>query len=90
MNRALCLVLLVLSSTAPLAAEKRKPAPPQGAKASATEDRGEIVFRANCSRCHQEPEQLGPRITGTVLLHMRVRASLSAADEKSLRHYLAP
>jgi cytochrome c5 len=51
---------------------------------------GERKFQANCSRCHDAPEQLSPRITGTVLRHMRVRASLSAEDEREILRYLAP
>jgi cytochrome c5 len=66
----------------------------QPAKAAAhrvaTEDAGERMFRENCSRCHNAPEELSPRITGTVVLHMRVRASLSAADQRAILHYLAP
>lgn len=51
---------------------------------------GELAFERNCSRCHQAPDQLSPRITGTVLMHMRTRANLSAADEKLIREFLAP
>jgi cytochrome c5 len=54
------------------------------------EDQGERKFRQNCSRCHNAPEELPTRVTGTVLLHMRVRASLSAADERAILRYLAP
>jgi mono/diheme cytochrome c family protein len=53
-------------------------------------DRGERAFRANCSRCHNPPEQLSPRITGTVLRHMRVRALLSPQDERDILKYLTP
>ncbi len=53
-------------------------------------DRGERKFQENCSRCHTAPEQLSPRIAGTVLRHMRVRASLSAEDERDILRYLAP
>ncbi len=53
-------------------------------------DIGERKFEANCSRCHSAPEQLSPSITGTVVRHMRVRASLSAQDEKDILRYLAP
>ena len=55
-----------------------------------SQDPGERKFQANCSRCHDAPEQLSPRITGTVLRHMRVRASLSAEDERDILRYLAP
>ena len=51
---------------------------------------GERAFRANCGRCHNPPEQLSPRITGTVLRHMRVRALLSPQDERDILKYLAP
>jgi cytochrome c5 len=51
---------------------------------------GEQVFNANCSRCHNPPMILSPRITGTVIMHMRVRARLSQEDEKLLLKFLAP
>jgi cytochrome c2 len=57
---------------------------------SGDQNPGERKFRANCGRCHNAPEELSPRITGTVLRHMRVRASLSAEDERDILRYLAP
>jgi cytochrome c553 len=51
---------------------------------------GERAFKANCGRCHNPPEQLSTRITGTVLRHMRVRALLSPQDERDILKYLAP
>ena len=60
------------------------------AATSAPEDPGERVFAANCSRCHQAPMSLSPRITGTVIMHMRTRARLSREDEHLLLKYLAP
>jgi cytochrome c2 len=53
-------------------------------------DVGEQKFQQNCSRCHNAPQELPRRITGTVVLHMRARASLSAADARAILHYLAP
>jgi cytochrome c5 len=53
-------------------------------------DVGELKFQQNCNRCHNAPEELSRRISGTVVLHMRARASLSAADERAILHYLAP
>jgi mono/diheme cytochrome c family protein len=53
-------------------------------------DPGQRKFEANCSRCHSAPEQLRPSLTGTVVRHMRVRANLSAQDEKDILKYLAP
>lgn len=51
---------------------------------------GERKFRENCSRCHTAPEQLPPRIAGTIVMHMRVRASLSDEDAKDILRYLSP
>lgn len=53
-------------------------------------DVGEQKFQQNCSRCHNAPQELSRRISGTVMMHMRARASLSAADEHAILHYLAP
>jgi cytochrome c5 len=51
---------------------------------------GEHVFMENCSRCHMPPMSISPRITGTVVMHMRVRARLSRKDQQLLLRYLAP
>jgi cytochrome c5 len=51
---------------------------------------GEKVFAANCARCHTAPMTLNPRVTGTVVMHMRVRARLSSKDEQLLLKFLAP
>ena len=90
----------LLAPTATQAQETKAAQPEKPLRASTTpattppahaeKSRGEKAFEANCSRCHQAPEQISPRITGTVLMHMRVRASLSKADEKALLEFLAP
>lgn len=51
---------------------------------------GARIFHQNCSRCHNTPEGFSPRISGTVVKHMRVRASLSAEDEKQILRFLNP
>jgi cytochrome c5 len=51
---------------------------------------GERAFRQNCSRCHQAPESFPPQISGTIVRHMRVRASLSSADERAILKFLNP
>ena len=61
----------------------------QHAKPASTNP-GERAFQANCSRCHNPPEQLSPRITGTVLRHMRERALLSPQDERDILKFLNP
>lgn len=53
-------------------------------------DQGERVFKQNCSRCHNAPEEFPPRISGTIARHMRVRANLSRDDEQALLHFLNP
>jgi cytochrome c5 len=51
---------------------------------------GEDVFNSNCGRCHMPPMVISPRITGTVIMHMRARARLSRQDELLLLKYMAP
>jgi mono/diheme cytochrome c family protein len=53
-------------------------------------DRGQQVFAQNCSRCHNTPEGFPPSISGTIAMHMRVRANLSEADYKTLLRFLNP
>jgi cytochrome c5 len=53
-------------------------------------DDGQRIFDQNCSRCHTAPDGFSPRITGTVLRHMRVRASLSQHDEQELLRFMNP
>jgi cytochrome c5 len=62
----------------------------QSSTESSEPDPGQKKFEANCSRCHDAPESFSPRITGTIVRHMRVRASLSAQDEKDILRFLAP
>ena len=70
--------------------DKSQPAKPGTAVTAQGSDEGELKFKQNCSRCHNAPQDLSRRISGTVMLHMRARASLSAADERAILHYLAP
>lgn len=53
-------------------------------------EEGQRVFEQNCSRCHTAPDGFSPRIAGTVVRHMRVRASLSRHDEEVLLRYFNP
>lgn len=54
------------------------------------ENRGERIFQQNCSRCHTAPDSFSPSISGTIVRHMRVRASLSQRDEQELLRFLNP
>jgi cytochrome c5 len=53
-------------------------------------DEGQRIFEQNCSRCHADPDGFSPRISGTVLRHMRVRASLSQHEEQELLRFMNP
>jgi cytochrome c2 len=57
---------------------------------SGGQQEGEMKFQQNCSRCHNAPESISPRIAGTVVRHMRVRASLSKQDAEAILHFLNP
>jgi cytochrome c5 len=84
----------LLLSASLVSAWSQQPGPKKSVSAAKaqprTQDPGRRAFEANCSRCHSAPEQVSPRIAGTVLRHMRVRASLSAADEKAILRYFVP
>ncbi len=51
---------------------------------------GEKRFRTNCGRCHHPPEDLSLREARAVVRQMRVRAMLSAEDERLILKFLAP
>jgi hypothetical protein len=51
---------------------------------------GERVFVQNCSRCHNPPDGFSPRIAGSIVRHMRVRASLSEKDAQALLRFFNP
>jgi cytochrome c5 len=76
----------------PVMAQDHTAAAPVSKKPTAAqnEDEGERIFEQNCSRCHNAPEGFSPRISGTIVRHMRVRASLSKHDEEELLHFFNP
>jgi hypothetical protein len=93
----LAIALLIVTTTPLLAQTSPAPKsanPPPGSAVkdpgTAQSKLGERKFEANCGRCHSAPEQLSPSLTGTVVRHMRVRANLSAQDEKDILKFLAP
>ena len=49
---------------------------------------GEKRFHANCGRCHATPEKFPPRMMGTVLRHMRVRATITEEDRRIILFYM--
>ena len=90
------LAFVMMAALIPVLAQTSAPNPSRNAKETATAqmssaqvERGQQVFEQNCSRCHNPPRAIPPQITGTILRHMRVRASLSAADEKALLRFMS-
>jgi cytochrome c5 len=75
-------------SSAQRQANKPKPSSAQAATTESAE--GERLFQSQCSRCHVPPEDLSPREAKAVLRQMRVRANLTAEDERLILKYLAP
>lgn len=54
------------------------------------QEEGQQVFARRCSSCHNAPEGFSPRISGTVVRHMRVRANLSQHEEEALLRFFNP
>jgi cytochrome c5 len=92
----LTLGLLLLTATAAIGQTKNSPPQQPQSKVSPKavhvmdSDRGQEVFSQNCSRCHAAPEGFSPSVSGTIAMHMRVRANLSDADYKALLRFLNP
>jgi len=59
-------------------------------KIAQTHNDGDRIFAQNCSRCHTAPEGFSPRISGTIVRHMRLRAQLSQHDEEELLRFFNP
>ncbi len=49
---------------------------------------GEKRFRSNCGRCHTAPPKFPPRIMGTIVRHMRVRATITDEDMRLILRYM--
>jgi cytochrome c oxidase subunit 2 len=92
MNFAMLGSILLLTAT--LGAGDKTAAPQAGkdekVKKSETTSEGERKFQTHCGRCHDAPEDIPRSVAGTVLKHMRVRANLTPADEKSILQYIRP
>ena len=82
------IALTAVAQTTQTAASPTAPAQKKQAQHEPTS--GEQVFAQNCSRCHAAPDGFSPHISGTVVLHMRVRASLSQHDEQELLRFFNP
>jgi cytochrome c2 len=60
------------------------------ARKAPSQNEGARIFQQNCSRCHNAPQGFSKRISGTVVRHMRVRASLSQSDVEQLLRFFNP
>jgi mono/diheme cytochrome c family protein len=49
---------------------------------------GERRFHANCARCHAAPHKFPPRMMGTIVRHMRVRATITDKDMRLILYYM--
>jgi len=79
-----------LFAGAPAAAKKDASAVPvvQSSDADTMRIQGEQRFHANCGRCHAAPQKFPPRMMATVLRHMRVRATITAEDQRLILFYM--
>src|SRR3954471_13513764 len=89
---ALLALLPVIAQKGPSPLPKGETAPSDSSPSTQKPEQplGQQVFRQNCARCHDAPQGFPPQVSGTILRHMRVRASLSAADEKALLQFMNP
>jgi cytochrome c5 len=100
-GKHLILGVLLLASVCALtmaAQDSSAPAPKAAARHSGgkqsgkedEQDEGQRIFERRCSSCHNAPEGFSPRISGTVVRHMRVRANLSPHEEEALLRFFNP
>ena len=92
---ALTVVALVSAAqTPPKSVQQARQNTPQQSRARQTnnhkQSEGERIFAQNCARCHTPPDGFSPRISGTIVLHMRVRALLSEHDQQELLRFFNP
>lgn len=75
----------------------KKTTPPPVSTASAPGDtaqddtmrlEGEKRYRANCARCHAAPPKFPPRMMGTIIRHMRVRAMITDEEMRLILRYM--
>ncbi len=46
------------------------------------------AYKSNCMRCHMALPQYSPRMTKTIMMHMRVAANLPADEAQAIFEYL--
>jgi len=80
----------VATANPPTQASQSSSTKPASASSPQHVDDGQRVFEQNCSRCHTAPEGFSPKISGTIVRHMRARASLSRRDEEAILKFFNP
>jgi hypothetical protein len=48
----------------------------------------DTAYKNNCMRCHASTQQYSPRMTKTIMMHMRVRANLTEDQAQAILKYL--
>jgi cytochrome c5 len=84
------LTLTAQDNSAPATKDPARHTHGKQANKEGEQDEGQRVFERRCSSCHNAPEGFSPRISGTVVRHMRVRASLSQHEEEALLRFFNP
>jgi hypothetical protein len=78
MKRLLASLLLCLSASPVFAANNPR-------KTSVDPD---DAYKNNCMRCHSAVRQYSPRMTATIVTHMRIRANMTAEEMQAILQYL--
>jgi len=91
----LALAVVAAMPALPQAATPAAPPAAQAAQkpavhAAQPQSEGDRIFQQQCSRCHTAPEGFSTHISGTVVMHMRARASLSKHDQEELLRFFNP
>jgi len=87
---SLCVCVATFAQTSTTPGTKTKASRSNATSSDRASSEGEKRFQVNCGRCHNPPEELPPAATRAVVRHMRVRAMLSAEDEKLILEFLNP
>jgi len=87
----LILVALAMAESGKTPSKPDAGAPPPTQNAAQVADirvEGEKRFRTNCGRCHMPPHKFPPRMMGTIVRHMRVRALITDEDMRYILAYM--
>jgi mono/diheme cytochrome c family protein len=85
--------ILAIATIVAVADDATPPKPPKPVKKTETKAKklsGSELYQIHCSRCHPEryATEWNPAQWKTLMLHMRVRANLPAAQAKTIVKYL--